>query len=187
MGTEFSQRLLILIETMVHLPETQNELNKASLAQSLRFLGPHQLGNLLLQSCKKLSNFESLAVNRVILEAGADPNVAVDELHGNASLHIVAALTNRQLGDKAGHLLVGFGAKLHQVNKAEKTALDIWIELNEAEDDLVEEDDKWSARPEWCLPVPTLLSLAARVIRVHKIPYNDGKTPASLRPLIELR
>jgi len=83
--------------------------------------------------------------------------------------------------------LVEFGAKLYQVNKAGKTALDIWIELNETEVNWNEETGGWSARPEWCHPIPTLLRLTARVIRTHKIPYADGKTPINLHSLIELR
>jgi len=93
-------------------------------------------------------------------------------------------MSDRKLGDTAGLLLVDFGAKLHQVNKAGKTALDIWIELNETEGNWNEEAGGWRARPEWCLPVQTLLRLAARVIRVNKIPYADGKTPAVLHSLI---
>jgi len=35
--------------------------------------------------------------------------------------------------------------------------------------------------------LPTLLHIAARVIRVHKIPYADGETPTNLHSLLELR
>ena len=66
-------------------------------------------------------------------------------------------------------------------------ALDIWIELNEMEVDPDDEADRWSGRPEWCLPVQTLQCLAARVIRANKLPYADGITPATLHSLIELR
>ncbi len=143
----------------------------------------------MLPTCNRLFYFKSLAVVRLLLDAGAYPNVAVTELHrnqhGNASLHIVAGMSDRKIGDAAGLLLVEFGAKLSQVNKAGKTALDIWIELNETEDYRV---DEWSSstRPEWCCPLQTLLCLAARVIRIYKIPYADGATPTILYPLIEL-
>ena len=66
-------------------------------------------------------------------------------------------------------------------NRAGKTALDIWIEKNETE-----EGGGWSAvRPEWCCPVPTLVNLAARVIRTRKLPYLDS--PVILHSVIELR
>ena len=106
---------------------------------------------------------------------------------GNASLHFAAELSDRKLGEAAGLLLVEFGAKFYQVNKSGKTALDIWIELNETEVNWNEEAGGWSARPEWCHPIPSLLRLAARTIRTHKIPYADGKTPTNLHSLIELR
>ena len=170
-----------------HLSEILKEDKKISLLQSLHPLGPYRLGNLLLPKCRKLENLKTLALVRVLLEAGANPNVAVDELHGNASLHVVAGLSDRQLGDAAERLLIEFGAKLHQVNKGEKTAPDIWIELNETEDKWNEDIGGWSERPEWCLPVRTLQCLSARVIRMHRLPYADGNTPATLHSLIELR
>ncbi len=187
LGTLFSQRLLCLLGLILNLPEMSNVHNTISLTLSLRQLGPCQLGNLLLQSCKHLNHFKSLALVRVLLEAGADPNVAVDELHENASLHVAAGLSDRKLSGTAGRLLVEFGAKLHKVNNAGKTAVDIWIEFSETGDNWNEEAGGWSARPEWCLPVQTLLRLAARVIRVNKIPYANGKTPTVLHYLIQWR
>ena len=169
-----------------HLPTILNERDTTSLIQSLRLLGPYRLGNVLIPACQKLGYFKSLALVRFLLEAGADPNVSVENLHGNATLHFAAMVIDRKLGDAACRLLVEFGAKLHQLNNAGNTALDIWIERNETEDNWNEEAGGWSTRPEWCCPLPTLLHLAARVIRVHKLPYADGATPANLHSLIEL-
>jgi len=183
---QFTRSLITLLEMFFQLPKILNERETTSLTQSLRLLGPSRLGYLLLQTCLKLGNFKDLALVRLLLEAGADPNVDVT-FAGNSSLHVVAGMGDRKLGDAACLLLVEFGAKLHQVNKAGKTALDVWIELNETEDNWNEEAGGWSARPEWCCPLPTLLRLAARVIRVNKIPYADGKTPTVLHSLIELR
>jgi len=154
--TLFSQQLFHLLKNIISLPEMSNEYNRETLIRSLSELGPCRLGNLLLQSCEDLGYFNSLALVRVLLEAGTDPNVAVEKNKGNASLHVAAALRNGQLGDAAGRLLVDFGAKLYQVNNAGKTALDVWMET----------EKKWNARPEWWCPLPTLLFLAARVIRV---------------------
>jgi len=184
---EINSGVFCLLEMIFHLPGILEKHETASLTQSLRQLGPHRLGNLLLLVCRNLSSFEALALVRVLLEAGADPNVVVDELLGNTLLHVAAGLSDRKMGDVAGLILIEFGAKLHRVNKAGKTALDIWIELNETKDNLNEALGGCSARPEWCCPLRTLLRLAARVIRVHKLPYADGNTPVTLHSLIELR
>jgi len=175
-GIIFSHQLFYLLEKTISLLEMSNEHIRESLIQSLNQLGPCRLGNLLLQSCEDLEYFNSLALVRVLIDAGADPNVAVDKNEGNTSLHVAAGLRNRQLGDAAGRLLVEFGAKLYKVNKAGKTALNVWNETRK----------NWNARPDWWCPLPTLLGLAARVIRVNKIPYAEGKTPSILHALIEL-
>ncbi len=185
--SRYFSSLFHVLEIIFHRPEIPNVLETTSLIQSLRLLRPCRLGNLLLTACQKLVNFKVLALLRVLLEAGADPNVTIDERHKNAPLHIVARMNDRKLGDIAGLLLVDCGAKLHQLNNAGKTALDIWIESNETVVTWNEAAGGWSARPQWCLPVQSLLRLAARVIRVNKIPYKDGKTPTVLHPLIELR
>ena len=79
----------------------------------------------------------NLALLRVLLEAGADPTaVLIDDFRptNNTLLHFAAALSERELGDAAGLLLVEFGAKPHLVNIHGKSALDIWIERNEREE-----------------------------------------------------
>ena len=187
-GAQFSQNLFSLLEIIFCLdPKVLNVRNRASLVESLRQLGHYRLGNLLLQTCENLKHYKSLAIVRVLVDAGAFPNLFVDGDTGDASLHFAARMSDRKLGDAACRLLIEFGAKLHKVNTAGKTALDTWIELNETEDDLVEKAVNWSTRSKWCKPVHTMLCLAARVIRLHKIPYADGSTPTNLHSLIELQ
>ncbi len=188
---QFSLSLIFLLGMIFHLPEMENKQNMDLLAVSLRQLGPFRLGHLLraflFKEFKGLSDSESLALVRVLLNAGADPNVYVSEDFGNACLHVAATLRDRDLSDAICQLLVEFGAKPHLVNRAGKTALDIWIDFNESEGNWNEKVGGRTARPEWWCPLPTLSRLAARVIRNQKIPYVDGEMPTTLHGLIELR
>jgi len=187
-SSRFTKSLFNLHEMVLRRPEISNKKNTASLIQSLRLLGPRLLGFKLLPACRKLNNLKDLASIRNLLEAGADPNLVVDGFLGNPSLHFVAGMRDRKLSDIAGRLLVEFGAQLNKVNKAGKTALDTWIDRKKIESKGNNGASiGWSVRPEWCCPLPTLLILAARVVRVLKIPYADGKTPIVLHSLIELR
>jgi len=167
-----------------------------SLGQLLRqlepYLGPGRLRKLFFPALPSFSNMQdfqfNLALIRVLLEAGADPN-ARDVMYlyfgNNTLLHFAAAVSDRELGDAVGRLLVGYGAKIDLLNEAGKTALDIWVERNETEENWNEELGGWNARPEWCCPIPTLLNLAARVIRVRKLPCLDA--PVTLHSVVELR
>ena len=76
-----------------HLPTLLNKNESTSLAKSLTLLGPCRLGNFLLLASKKMGDFKALALVRVLLEAGADPNGTVGERHGDAPLHIVARMS----------------------------------------------------------------------------------------------
>jgi len=118
---------------------------------------------------------------RLLLEAGADPNASLDG-DGNAPLHLVARFYIESESKVAARLLVDSGAHVDRVNKNGKTATDIWIETRKQN----RAATGWSARPAWCRTVPKLLCLAARVVRVHKIPYTDGKTPTILHPFVAM-
>jgi len=197
------EQIFRFLKMIFGLPELSDEHNTGflnCLSQLLRhlepYLGPDRLGNLLFSWCPYSFSeiqddpnleFINLARIRVLLEAGADPNATNQTYYGgnNTLLHFVAAMGDRELGDAAGRLLVGYGAKIALPNRAGKTALDIWIEKNETEEKWNEELGGWSARPEWCCPLPTLLNLAARVIRIRKIPYLSA--PVILHSVVELR
>jgi len=182
-GTHFTPSLLNLLEMIFRLPGIPNEHNMDLLNQSLRQLGPRRLGNLLLPACKNVYKFNNLALVRVLLEAGADPNVAVDADAGNTSLHVAAGFHDQELCEATGTLLLEHGAHLDRVNKAGQTAVDVWIETWNR----TRAATRWDSRPNWCRAVPKLLCLSARCVRINNLPYTDGKTPIILHSLIELR
>ena len=120
-------------------------------------------------------------VVRLLLEAGADPNVGPDGA-GNAPLHLAAGLYDQVLSEATTSLLVESGAHVDRVNKAGQTAAYCWIQTRNRNG----AETGWNDLPDWFRTVPNLLCLAARVIRVHKIPYTDGKTPVILHPFVAM-
>ncbi len=118
---------------------------------------------------------------RLLLLAGADPNVGLDRV-GNASLHLAARLDYQVLIEASTNLLVDFGAHVDRVKISGQTAKDVWI----ATRNQYGAETGWNALPDWCRTVPNLLCLSSRVVRVHKIPYTDGKTPTILHPFVAM-
>jgi len=162
--------LFDLLAALFRLPGMlSEETHRNSMIQLLRErVGSYRLGFILLQACVHTWNKRYLATIRLLLEAGAGPNVGLDRT-GNASLHLVARLNNSKLSEAAASLLVEYGAHVDRVNKAGQSAVDVWIQAR------IENGapSGWNARPEWCRTVPNLLCLAARFVRVHKIPYKN--------------
>ena len=68
------------------------------LKQSLLQFEARRLGNLLLTACQKLSDSNYSALVRALLEAGSNPDVAVDDT-GNSSLHVAARLNDPVLSE----------------------------------------------------------------------------------------
>jgi len=176
------QGLFYLLAALFLLPGMlSEETHRNSMIQLLRErVGSYRLGFILVRACEHTRNKRYLAIIRLLLEAGADPNVGLDRT-GNASLHFVAGLEHPKLSEAAASLLVESGAHLDRVNKAGKTAADVWIESRNQ----YRGASGWNARPDWCRTVPNLLCLAARSVRVHKIPYKKT-TPATLHSIVAM-
>ena len=175
-------RLSDLLAVMFRLPGMLSEdSNRNSMIQLLRErVGSYRLGFILLLACEYAWDMRYLVVIRLLLEAGADPNAGLDGA-GNAPLYLVAKFYDQELGEAAASLLVESGAHVDRVNKAGQTSKDVWIETrikNRAA-------SGWNARPDWCRTVPNLLCLAARSVRVHKIPYKNT-TPATLHSTVAM-
>ncbi len=118
------------------------------------------------------------AVIRLLVDFGADPN-AVDA-DGNSPLHFLAKL-NGEMVDAAAELLLEKGGHFDRVNKAGKTAADVWIERHELG------ANGWCDRPSWLrdsVPLP-LECQCARVIRDNQVPYTK-LLPESLCRFVKL-
>jgi len=137
--------------------------------------------NLFLKAC----SFHELFTISFLVQFGANVNARDNE--GNGILHILSYQretfpSGNETRDATGRLLIELGAHLDMVNKAGMTAADIWFQRNTpGKRDVTD-------LPDWLQEgVPSLKCLCSRVIRRHKIPYEDGDTlPVKLIPFVSL-
>ena len=122
--------------------------------------------NLLISACHDpTNNASSLAIIRLLLEVGADPNAKTNR--GYSPLHLVAGwMDNRETESPIADLLLEIGAHLDSANILRETPLDVWkrIRCDIAEEILLP--------PTWMNPVLRLSCWSARTIQRHKIPYD---------------
>jgi len=171
----------MLNEIMESFPQVLNEHNSKCLNSLMAPRERNRKGLLLLAACKNEGDENYLVNVRTHLEAGADPNVGLDRV-GNSPLHVAAGLNDLKLSEAPATLLLEKGAHLDRVNKAGYSAADVWMETRNRNEAATE----WIARPAWCCTVSNLLCLAARMIRLHKIPYSGDKTPAILHSFVAM-
>ena len=162
-------------------PQVLDEHNSKCLNSLMAPRERNRKGLLLLAACKNEGDENYLVNIRTHLEAGADPNAGLDRV-GNSPLHLAAGLNDLKLSEATVTLLLEKGAHLDRVNKAGHSASDVWRKTCNRNGAAT----GWSARSDWCRNVPNLLCLAARIIRVHKIPYSGGKTPAILHSFVRM-
>lgn len=123
--------------------------------------------NLLLLACTQKPDAGTLAIIRVLLEVGADPNTI--DIWGHSPLHHVVHWmkeTTESDASSIANLLLKHGALPHQRNYSNETPLDLWTKQN------------WKLGrtlypPTWTLTaVMPLTWWNVRSIRLHKTPYN---------------
>jgi len=117
---------------------------------------------------------------RFLVKLGADPN-AVNNV-GDGVLHILAQEPATETRDATARLLLELGSHLDMTNKEGLTAADVWLKKNKLEKKDV------ALLPDWLQEgVPKLMCLSSRIIRRHKLPYDDGAIiPAVLIPFVSL-
>jgi len=127
-----------------------------------------------------VSSSKALSTIRFLVKLGADLNAVTNA--GDEVLHLLSLYSASKPRDATAHLLVELGAHLDMANKEGMTAADLWFQANTpGKKDVAD-------LPDWLQEgVPNLQCLSSRVIRRHKLPYEDGEIlPAVLIPFVTL-
>jgi len=174
---QYSDSMYTFLTMFPDLPEMFDDIYRMLVGTSLLQLCSHtmnyndHLGSDLIRFCRFHGNARNYSAPiRFLLQLGANVNTTDED--GNGPLQFVAQADSEQ-AEAAGCLLLGYGAKLFSTNKAGKTAVDLWIERNEMNDDQEGEEGAAESRPDWCRTVRKLKCLSASCIRAHGVPYQD--------------
>jgi len=161
-------------------PEMITEELRLSLIQLVHRDIRDLLGFNLLHFACLYSDSAALSIIRFLVKLGAGVNTYNN--FGNGVLHLLSTQPSSKIIDATAHLLVELGAHLDMANKEGMTAADLWFQANTPEKKDVMDLPDWLRED-----VPSLQCLSARVIRRHKIPYEDGEIlPAVLIPFVSL-
>lgn len=152
--------------------------NNGSFVTLLRQLDPLLLGSMLLVACDPFEeSHHKFSTIELLLEGRPDLGATIEDGGDcDGPLHLVAR-SDHEDSEAMGCLLLSYGAQLNRTNKAGMTAVDIWMERNSDESGLTR------PLPDWCLAVPKLKFLCARVVRANEVPYS--KLPNSLRRFVD--
>jgi len=164
--------LLKFVSILADHPELVNDEIMRLLHQLVIHDGRTQYGkNLLLLACKTPVGYNSLAIIRLLLAAGADPN-CVDFSGNGPLLCLVSKIRDDAMIESIARLLLDSGTHLDRVNNQRKTAADFWLFVrNKKRRD--QDPLGWMDLPEWCREnVPSLKCLSASAVRLNKIPYK---------------
>jgi len=169
-----------MIDTLSRHPELITEEVRFSLLQLVHRDGREPSGFNLLHTFCRVADAGVLPAIRLLVELEADPNARNNA--GNGVLHLLSMQPGSETRDATARLLVDRGAHLDMVNIVGMTAADLWFLKNTPEKKDVADLPDWLQEG-----VPCLKCLSSRVIRRHKLPYDDGAIlPAVLIPFVSL-
>jgi len=181
--TNHIESLKNLVSILSSRPELFTEEMKLSLVRMVRRDVRDTDGfNVLLIACRNPCA-ATLSTLHFLLKLKVDVN-AINNV-GDGPLHLLAVLlVDLESRDVIARLLLESGAHLDMVNQKEMTAADLW--LKESRED--GEDLDVTDLPDWLQEgVPCLKCLCSRVIRRHRLPYDDGAIlPVVLIPFVSL-
>jgi len=157
--------------TLSRRPEMLTEEIKQSLEQLVRRDCRDSRGsNLLHNACYYLCDY-SLFIVCLLLKLRVDTNAVNND--GDGPLHILAMdmyMEDVETRDTIARLLLDSGAHLDMVNKEGMTPADLWLKECKEREQIVD----WRDLPGWLQQgVPKLKCLSSRVIRRHRVPYED--------------
>ena len=130
--------------------------------------------NLLLSACSRKPSEVTLAIVRLLLEVGADPDA--NDRGGNSPLHLVARwMEEAETSSPTADLLLKHHAHLDQINIIGRTPLDVWKARHERSGRVL-------SPPAWMNPVLRLSCWSAISIKRSRIPRNQ--VPESYRDFV---
>jgi len=178
--TRHMKMLLSMLMILSRHSEKIPEEVRLSLIQLVHRDGRDPLGFNLLHIACLIPGPQALLTIRFLVNLGAGLNTRNNV--GDGVLHLLSIQPGSETRDATARLLVELGTHLDMVNKEEKTAADLWFQKNTPEKRNVGDLPDWLQED-----VPNLQCLSARVIRRHKLPYDDGAiVPAVLIPFVSL-
>jgi len=132
--------------------------------------------NLLHETCARKQTAVTLAIARLLLEVGADPDA--DDRVGNSPLHHVArGMEEAETSSPTADLLLKHHAHLDQSNIIGRTPLDVWKARHERPGRVL-------SPPAWMNPVLPLSCYSARSIQRNRT--RHGKVPYLYRHFVSL-
>jgi len=179
--TNHINNLKNLVSILSRRPELFTEEMKLNLVRMVRRDVRDSSGwNVLLTACRISPGADTLSTVRLLLELKVDANAVTNV--GDGPLHLLAmVLVNTETRDAIARLLLTSDAHLDMVNKEGMTPADLWLKKSK-------ENGDWRDLPDWLQEgVANLKCLCSRVIRRHRLPYNDGAiVPVVLIPFVSL-
>jgi len=172
--------LSALVKILLSHPEMMTENVQLPLVQLLHRDSRDSSGRSILHYiCYEINSDDTLPAIRFLVSYGADLNTRDNEGRGVFHFLVKNFIWYSSRHDATARLLLALGAHLDLADNQGRTAADLW---------LAKYNRQWRYLPDWLKEgVPKLKCLASRVIRRHRVPYEENNVlPAVLIPFVSL-
>jgi len=170
--------LLAMVKILLSHPEMMTENVRLPLVQLFHRDSRDSSGrSLLLYTCYEIYSDYTLPAIRLLVQLGADLNARDNKGRGVFHFLVETTWNLRDASNATARLLLDLGAHLDLADNQGRTAADLWLAKN---------FQLWQQMPDWLQEgVPKLKCLSSRVIRRHRLPYEDNNVlPAVLIPYV---